>query len=99
MEPPVSFLNPKTVSFKSQVSGSCYLDLDKLRVRCRSGTLGCAKSLTRAQFWAQTFCLVKNKKQKNKKKIDLKVFSRIGKTKTLQRFSNAIMGTSLLIIF
>ena len=99
MEPSVSFLNPKTASFKSQVSGSCYLDLDKLCVRCRSGPLGWAKPLTHARFWGQTFCLVKNKKQKNKKKIDLQVFSRIGKTKKLRRFSNAIMSTSLLIIF
>ena len=68
MEPSVSFLNPKTASFKSQVSGSCYLDLDKLCVRCRSGPLGWAKPLTHARFWGQTFCLVKNKKQKNKKK-------------------------------
>ena len=63
---------------------------DKLRARCRSGALGRAKPLGRAQFFGAHTAL---------KTLDLQVFSRIGKTmKKLKWILNTTRNTSLLAI-
>ena len=76
---------------------------DKLDVRSRQIArlmlIGSARarkiSETRPIFQVRTFCFLKNKKP-----LDLQVFSRIGKTmKKLQLSLNTIMNTSLLVIF
>ena len=57
-------------------SSNAIASLDKSRARCLSGAFGIVKPLRRLDFLGAQFLLCK----KQKKLLDLQVFSQIGKT-------------------